>query len=992
MKHTTSTLGRARSYALLALLGGIFAGCGQAPAPESTAGISREALSASFRVGEAGYTSSDDVTISNQSGGNGTTDRSATQVLSWKKTGTDAYEISALIRFNNVSLPAGSQVSAAQLTLTFENWWTGFTLRGYYVKNAWNAASSAPLGWLNRDTGLTWATPGVKGVGTDIVAGSSFSNSSWVGNGDEVKTFDLDPAIVQSWIDNPATNQGVVLVNNESDDKYLRIYSSEDSVVSRRPRLSITYSSGSGGGGTGGAGGGGNAGGHPRIFLDAATLSSLRGKAQASAGAWTTLRATCNSYLNGTTKSVCYPPPDPLPASCNPYPNLPDVGEGYQGDDYAAAVLNLGVCYQIGLGIADANTSAWGARGADVLAKMTEFTGYQRDSGYGIRNYGVGMALGFDFLYPALSASVKSQVSSSLNAWLSWYDNNGLARTQPHANYFAGYYAAKAYAALATEGDNASAPAAWSDFLDRLQRGTVSGAPHGGVAPYYTANLTGGGWYEGWQYGNLAVQNMSLPALAARTAKNLDLIQDAAKPYRYPLESAAHLMHFSWPSRDELDERDTLHSGSVCRSNARPAAQLLAVASTLLAKWNDPLAAQFHRFARDARSATGNSGAAPWSEFLFWDEAASESDYSTLAKSYRATNYAAMRSDWTTSASWASFRASAYVDAIDSTEQYPDPGALAITRGNMPFLVNPEFLHTCYGGTPPTNYNDQIYAEVYGGPQRFFNTFYNGSGPVFRFVPVDDTPAPATRIASFEDGGGYVLARAKDLEDVFQSAANVSLWTRDVLFFRPSVFVVYDHTTVGNTSGDQHMNWNFAPTPAYVSSPSSGAKRYDVGDTLGFKGAITTLLPANANGTIVDVFGSHKLYRVEVRPASSSPDSRWLTVLDTASSAAGVRTASVVSSSSNVTGALIADAGGNFVGLFGTNPGQTVSGAITFTEPAQATKLVVSDLAPNSTYSVSVQVSGNHAVTVQPGSGFTSSANGTLYVNIAANGVVTSGS
>lgn len=992
MMHAKGTLGRTRIYALFCLASGAFAGCGQTASSEK-AGVSREALTASFRVGESGYTSSDDVTISNQSGGNGATDRSATQVLTWKKTGSDAYEISSLIRFNNLSLPAGSQVTGAQLTLTVENWWTGFTLRGYYVKNPWNAAPSAPLGWQNRDTGLTWNSPGVKGVGTDIVAGSSFSNSTWVGNGDEVKTFDLDPAIVQGWIDAPATNQGVVLVNNESNDKYLRIYSSEDSVVARRPRLTIGYSAGGGGTGGAGAGGGsGTTGGHPRIFLDSTALASLRAKAQASASSWTTLRAACNAYLDGATKAVCYPAPNPVPATCNPYPNLPDVGEGYQGDGYLMAVVNLGVCYQIGLGASEPNTVRWGARGAEILAKMSEFTGYQRDAGYGIRNFGVGMALGFDFLYPALSASVKSQVANSLNAWLSWYDGNGLTRNQPHANYFAGYYATKAYTGLATEGDNESAPATWTDFLDRLQRGTASGAPHGGVAPYYTANLTGGGWYEGWQYGNLAVQHMSLPALAARTAKNIDLIQDAVKPYRYPLDSAAHLMHFSWPSRDELDERDTLHSGDVCRSNARPSSQLLAVASSLLTKWNDPLAAKFHRFARETRAITCSSGAAPWSDFLFWDDAAAESDYSTLPKSYRATNSAAMRSDWTTAATWASFRASAYVDALDATEQYPDPGALAITRGNLPLLVNPGFLHSCYAGVPATNSHDQIYAELYGGPQRFFNTFYNGSGPILRFVPVDDTPAPATRIASFEDGGGYVLARSRDLEDVFSSAANVSLWTRDVLFLRPSVFVVYDHTVVANTAGDQHMNWNFAPTPAFVSSPSSGAKRYDIGgDSLGFKGAMTTLLPVNANGTVVDVFGSHKLFRVEVRPASPSSDSRWLTVFDTASSAAGVRTASVVSSSGNVTGALIADSAGNSVALFGSSPGQTISGPVTFSEPAQASRVVITDLAPSTSYAISVQVGASHSVAVQPGAGFTSTANGTLYVNITANGAVSAG-
>lgn len=1136
-------LGRAVVCASFVVAGMLCVACGQGTSDEREAVVSRAPLLGTFRVGDSGYVTSDDVTISNQSGGNGITDRGATQLLTWKKTGSDAYEIMSLIRFSNLALPPGSTVTAAQLTLTFENWWTGFTLRGYYLKNSWSAAPSSGLGWLNRDAGLTWAIPGARGMGTDLVAGASFANSSWVGNGDEVKTFDLDPAIVQSWVDNPTTNQGVLLVNNESDDKYLRIYSSEDSVLSRRPQLSITYTAGascsttgvgvwkntpfststnpftvsfdakpsaaptdaviglslnganafsnlatsvrfnSGGtidarnggayaasatvpysatasyhfrllvdvaqhtysvfvtppngsevtvgngfafrseqttvsslnnwamvvdsdgqgnidvcnfsvSGSGQSGGGGSAE-HPRIFLDAATLSALRAKTQTNA--WTRLRDTCNSYLGGGTNSVCYPPPDPLPASCSGYPNLPNVGEGYQGDGYADAVLNLGICYQIGLGSGDANTSAWGARGAGILATMSQFTGYQRDAGYGIRNFGVGMALGFDWLYPALSTSTISQVASSLNGWIDWYDTNGLSHGHPHSNYFAGYYAAKAYAALATEGDNPKAPSYWGDFLERVQRGNggqpLGAPPHGGVAAYYTSYLTGGGWYDGWQYGNLAVQNMSLPSLAARTAKGLDLITDSSKPYGYPLESALHLLHFSWPSRDYLDDRDTLHGGGPCRSNARPSPQLLAVTSAMLTRWSDPLAAQFHRFAREARTAVGAS-AAPWADFLFWDDAAPEQDYSTLPRAFRATNYAAMRSSWATNATWASFRASAYVDSPDQTEQFPDAGSLAIVRGNLPFLVNPEFLHTCYGSTP-TEFGTQIYNEVYGGPQSFFNAFYNGTTtPLRSFTAVDGSPAPQTRIASFEDGGGYVLTRARDLEDVYLPGANVTSWSRDVMYVRPSLFVVYDRTSVANTSGDQHMNWHFPSLPAKVTPAGSSVARYEVSDSLGFKGALTPLLPPNALVSGTDVFSSHKLYRAEVRPSAPAMDTQWLTVLDAAASASSAGVASTLASSSNVKGALIVGAG-NVAVLFGAGAAnQAISGNVTFSEPAAATKVVVSDLTPNAFFSVSVTTSGGtQSVTVQPSSsGFKTSAAGVLYVNIAATGTVTAGS
>src|SRR5205085_517991 len=53
-------------------------------------------------------------------------------------------------------------------------------------------------------------------------------------------TLNIDPAVVQSWINNPNANQGILLVN-ESTDLVVHIDASEDTTVAFRPKLSVTY-------------------------------------------------------------------------------------------------------------------------------------------------------------------------------------------------------------------------------------------------------------------------------------------------------------------------------------------------------------------------------------------------------------------------------------------------------------------------------------------------------------------------------------------------------------------------------------------------------------------------------------------------------------------------------------------------------------------------------------------------------------------------------
>ena len=166
-----------------------------------------------------------------------------------------------------------------------------------------------------------------------------------------------------------------------------------------------------------------------RLILTQSVIQRLQARAAAGEAAWTALKARCDGYATGTM----YAPNGPA------YPDYPNVGQGYQGEDYVPVIRALGLCYSTVSGVDATAQARYGAAGASLLQAMSTPVSAggeapSTDSGYGIRNYAVGMAFGFDWLYPALSASVKSSVVSSLDTWIDWYDQNGFINNDPIGN------------------------------------------------------------------------------------------------------------------------------------------------------------------------------------------------------------------------------------------------------------------------------------------------------------------------------------------------------------------------------------------------------------------------------------------------------------------------------------------------------------------------------------------------------------------------------
>jgi len=657
---------------------------------------------------------------------------------------------------------------------------------------------------------------------------------------------------------------------------------------------------------------------------------------------------------------------------------LPSIGQGYQGDGYLPEILALGLCYQIAVGTDDASAAHWAQAGANVLAAMARPAGTggqdpSTDDGYGIRNFGVGMAVGYDWLRAALDPTTRAAVISALDTWIGWYDANGFSKSEPIGNYFAGYVFAKGAAAIALDGDDANAPTWWNDVATRMWPTLVM--------PEYSQWLAGGGWPEGWEYGPGAVQNVVGLLWAAATGKGMSWWNDVAMGG----EEAEYVAEFSWPSRKHMDDRGTIHSGNVVQP---PPATVGMMATVLGEQALSGAPATFTSLAPTARgiaaellAQTGETPA-PWEAFLFFDGAASSTPMTSLPLSYLATGpgHAAMRSSWTTDATWASFVSGAYIDAPDSGEQYFDEGGLAIAQGDAPILANATGWLPQVAGDAGESF---VYDDTWGNRTRLLdNTFYAAGAAQCG----NDPTQASTRVERFEDGGKWVRARGSNIDQMYAPSGVITQYSRDLAFVRPGTFVVYDRTAVADGGTDQWTAWHVAGTPTQSTS-ADGTARFDIANG----GTLRALLPSGASPKTTNVLDV--LTRIEVHSSGASQD--WLATVTVGGSPDVQR---LTPADGNVTtgaavGAHVASTPREAVVLFASeHTGTTPLAGIDYTV-TQATDAdhFLFDVAPSSSgYSVTATTSGGSiAVHVASGGPLQVTAQGTLAFAVSAAGVVT---
>ena len=141
----------------------------------------------------------------------------------------------SLLKFNLSTIPSNSKIKSASLTLTLANW-DGQTEKPTQkfarLNNSFDPPSS--VNWIKVSSTQFWATPGAFEEGVDYLSPVKSKTIYWGKNSIDMTDF------VQSWVSDPNTNFGLLIW--ETDKHSATQYSSRSIDISKRPKLTITYS------------------------------------------------------------------------------------------------------------------------------------------------------------------------------------------------------------------------------------------------------------------------------------------------------------------------------------------------------------------------------------------------------------------------------------------------------------------------------------------------------------------------------------------------------------------------------------------------------------------------------------------------------------------------------------------------------------------------------------------------------------------------------
>jgi hypothetical protein len=519
----------------------------------------------------------------------------------------------------------------------------------------------------------------------------------------------------------------------------------------------------------------------------------------------------------------------------------------YQGSQPFRYIAAFALCYRVvKANSGDAAAAPYGKKAFDLLVNNTKypvlnFTAYQTDAGYGIRNYAPAMAIAYDWLYdyPEMTTSIKAQVATRLKAWLTWYETSGYAKGDNYiSNYNGGYLSARALTAIALYNEDPQSTELWTKALSH----------YNGARTLFDKAMPGGHWPEGWNYGAGVYQEYLWSASA---------LSIATKDVGF--------LNFNWLSNNVLLKLHTLlpegkffYADGAWTGNGYGSPSLNDI---MIAGHAFGWASGKGQLARSYIDRAVAGGAKlvedEWKGFLFYDNASKPADITSAPKSFHAlgTGLVTMRSDWVSSdATWASVMAGPYLSYQGSQDK--DQGHIEVYK-NAPLLIDVSHDYYESGYTKNTAFHNTYTLEKRSDDTRNPANPYAGQDSYTDLCP-NPTGSNPIGINSYVDGGDYVFSSAEfsaayQYPPVDSSVSNcgpnaVTWLNRSTLYLRPSLILMYDQIQkVAQASAvvpTMQMHFPTAPTV------QAGNRQFTVDNGTG-RLQVVTVLPTTNSSTLV---------------------------------------------------------------------------------------------------------------------------------------------
>jgi hypothetical protein len=585
------------------------------------------------------------------------------------------------------------------------------------------------------------------------------------------------------------------------------------------------------------------------------------------------------------------------------------------------------------------------------------------DDDYSARYLGY-LGIGMDWLdgYAGFKSGLETQVENMLARWSSYLKDSGYVANYPQSNMADGGYFLRTISALALSGRDSRSDQLMADVLAYRKQYVV---------PMFTKptnSLAGGYWDEGWNYGYNAAQDVLVSALAlAQGRRILDTVEgqwcnqviedlvsaqssttnlyDGGEWYMYPTK---------FLDKGLLYDLSHMATSASDRSYANYILQ------------NYPAAA------------FGTPGdTADYRDVLFHNPKAPASYWSALPLQDYASGQGLLtaRSDWGSQPVWWSTQFNNVLLQSDGQTLAADhqnyaPGHMEIARGKDQLLIN---------ALAATRESGDLGIDDYGSSQYMNTVAIDDQGAGMQRDPYSmglwyGSPGVVTR--AYEGTADHVFISG-DYRAAYSPQTSpgtggpASQLTREVVYLRPGLILVYDRVATTSASYPKQLRWNFPNAPVVAGDAFTETVGSSVlfGQTFSSVALATTVSAVNIENDVT-------VQRLITQPAGQVQSVRFVTAFQVGDAkATRLSSQRLVSTDNRMEGVQA----GNDVVLFGRDGAVDPATAVTYRVNASGTvHHFLVDLKAGQSY----QITDNGAVAAN----LKASAQGTLSFDTTGTG------